>query len=226
MQTTKIIEEIVSEIKKTIIIDSQETNDGIITISTKSTGWLTINSKIEIDGKWFKVFGLTINKTIKFKPLITGSTITANSFTLSTIEYKHGTLKMTQNEVDATSNKNNVFPLVWLQEPLIERNKKDFDSMIDRESDLVIYFLDSADSSNWLTDDHYTNVIVPMQSMVNNFIGLIENNRLFTYDFDFNTRNLINVSVDGKQENSIFDTNITGIELKLFAKIRKDLNCK
>ena len=35
-----------------------------------------------------------------------------------------------------------------------------------------------------------------------------------------------NISEEGQQENSIFDCNLTGIELRLFADIREDLSCE
>ena len=36
---------------------------------------------------------------------------------------------------------------------------------------------------------------------------------------------LINVSENGTQVKSIFDCNLSGIELRLFAEIREDLSC-
>ena len=53
----------------------------------------------------------------------------------------------------------------------------------------------------------------------------LKENKYFTDEFISDTRNLLNLSRDGSQENSIFDTDLTAIEFRLFAEIRKNLNC-
>ena len=225
MNTIDLIELICSELTPTIKINSQETNDGIISLSTGCTYWITELDIIPIDGKYYKVVGLIRNSGISLSPINSDDEIEVTEFKLEAPTFKHGTLKMTKNEIDAKMDKEEITPLVWLQEPIRERRLNDAESVIDRNTELRIYILGSADTKNWLTEDHYNYILKPLETMVKLLVGKIENSRFFTEEFDYETTNLVNVSINGNQDNSIFDMNLSGIEFKLFAEIRKDLNC-
>jgi hypothetical protein len=223
-QTVDIIGDIVPTLQATVDIDSVVDNfDGTFTISTECTWWISLNDTITIGGSDYLVTAFVINESIT----IQGSVIPiADDFALTVPNYIHGTIKMTQNEVDGELNKELVYPLVWLFEIIRDRKNTDDDSMIDRETELRIFFVASANYSDWLTDDHYTNVIDPMQSMVDLFIEKIKENKLFTDVLNYDCIPLVNFSVEGNQDESVFDCNLSGIELRLFAEIRENLSCE
>lgn len=223
-QTVDIIGDIVPTLTATVNIDSVVDNmDGTFTISTDCTWWISIQDTLTIGGLDYLVESFVINESIT----ISGSMIPiADNFELTVPNYIHGTIKMTQNEVDGETNKELVYPLVWLFEVIRDRKNTDDESMIDRETELRIFFVASANYKDWLTDDHYTNVIDPMQSMVDLFIEKIKVNKLFTEVLSYDCIPLVNFSVEGNQDESIFDCNLSGIELRLFAEIREDLSCE
>jgi hypothetical protein len=64
-----------------------------------------------------------------------------------------------------------------------------------------------------------------MQTMVDEFLNKVKNSRYFTENMDYETIPLVNFSDEGEQQKSIFDINLSGIELRLSAEIRKDLSC-
>ena len=225
MQTVDLIDSLVQMLTVEVTFLSITEVDGCYIAATKCSWWVTPGCKYTIDDEVYKVTELVQNESITFKPFDHEVPLEATSMALEAPTYLHGTLKDSQNEVDADLDKTKIYPMVYLQEIIRDRKTRDEESMIDRESDLRIYFLNEAFADDWLTDDHYTNVIGPMSSMVDLFISKVNSSRFFTENYDYDETNLIKVSVEGKQENSIFDTNLSGIELRLFSEIRKDLTC-
>ena len=227
IQTVDIIDTLVQALGVTFNIKTSAVIGSNFILTTDCTWWLSILDKVTIGGFEYEIVDFTINVSITIKPLNGGGLpIAPSTFSIPPPTYIHGTLKMTQNEIDAINNKESLVPFVWLFEVIRDRKNTDSESMIDRTTELRIFFITSADSSNWLTDDHYLNVINPLQQMVDLFIKNIENNKLFAYELDFDCIPLLNLSQEGTQENSLFDCNLSGIELRLFADIREDLSCE
>ncbi len=222
-QTVDIVGNLVEQITVDLIINSVSIVGGNYLVQTNCTWWLSIKDRIDLGGTIYTVEDFTINESILLSGAIPPN---VGSYLLPTPNYIHGTLKMAQNEVDAINNKEQLVPFVYLFEVIRDRKNTDEESMIDRTTELRIFFLNSANTSDWLTDDHYTNVIDPMQQMVDYFIKLIKQNKLFAENLDFDCVPLINISEEGQQENSVFDCNLSGIELRLFADIREDLSCE
>ena len=225
-QTVDIIGDLVSQLGVVFSILTATVVGSEFLLTTKCTWWLSIGDKVTIAGKIYQITDFVINVSITVKPLDGGGLpIAPSTFTIPPPEYIHGTIKMAQNEVDAINDKQKLVPFVYLFEALRDRKNTDDESMIDRNTDLRIFFLNSANTKDWLTDDHYLNVFDPMQQMVDLFIKIIKGNKFFTYEINYDCVPLPNLSEEGQQENSIFDCNLSGIELKLFANIRKDLSC-
>jgi len=225
-QTVDIIGSFIPLLNKTIHINSVVDNSGgSYTLDVNCTWWLSIAQIYEIGGNKYKVTSFVINESITIQALGVTVLPTVTSFDISAPEYIHGTLKMAQNEVDAETDKTILCPFTYLFEAVTDRKNTDEESAIDIEVDLRIFWLNSANTKDWLTDDHYTNVIDPMQQMVDLFIEEIKNSKLFTNEMRFDCLPLINVSENGVQVKSIFDCNLSGIELRLFAEIREDLSC-
>jgi len=223
-QTVNIIEDLVSALDVVFEIDAVIVNTVSYTLESKCTWWLSIGDTVTIDGFDYTIESFVINESITILPVGSSPAPTATSFDISAPNYIHGTLKMAANEVDATLDKTILAPFVYLFEVIRDRKNTDKDSMIDREVDLRIFFLNTANTSDWLTDDHYLNLIDPMQQMVDLFMKNIENNKLFTDELNYDCLPLINVSETGTQEESLFDCNLSGIELRLFAEIRENLS--
>lgn len=225
-ETVHIIEGLVNQLTAEFVIkDAIDNGDGTFTLVSDCTWWISLSDNVLIDGKNYTVEEFVINQYIKIRPIDGGLLPTVDSFDVITPNYIHGTVKMAANEIDAVNNKVDLVPFVYLFEVIREDENTDEESMIDRESDLRIFFLNTANYKDWLTEDHYTNVIYPMRQMVDLFIKKVKASKFFTYDTDYQKINYINFSQDGNQKESVFDCNLSGIELKLFAKIREDLSC-
>jgi len=222
-QTVDIIGDIFETMEVEFIINNITTISGDYKLETSCTWWLSIGCDVFINSIKYTIKEFIIDDYI----LVTGSVLpTSSSFIIPAPKYLHGTLKDARTEVTAEVDKELVYPLGYLKEVIRDRKNTDDESMIDREVDLRIFFINSANTDSWLTDDHYENVIYPMQSMVDLFMRKVRSSKLFIDELDYNCLPLVDISVDGEQEKSLFDSNVSGIENRLFALIREDLSCE
>ena len=225
METVDIIESIINEISATVIFKTVNKVGTSFEIESDCTQWLMNGMLFELSGTLFTVRDLKFNEGFTIKPSIDVVSIAETEITLTSPKYFHGTLKMVRNAITANTKKKEILPFIYLFEVINDRKVNDAESAIDRESELRLFFLGSADTKNWLTDSHYDNVIYPMSVLTRKFISIIKDSKFFTYIFDYDESNLINVSENGNQGKSIFDINLSGIEMRLFSEIRKDLSC-
>ena len=225
-ETVDIIRDVVNTVTATVVITSAVDNlDGTFTIYSNNTYWLSKGDTITIGSDDYFVNSFTQNVSFIITPVGSGILPVATSFALRNPTYIHGTVKMAQNEVDANINKMDLVPFIYLYEVLRDKENTDESSAIDREAVLRIFFLNSSSFKDMLTEDIRENVTKPLRSMVQEFIRLVKNSKYFTDVMDYETMNLDNFSEEGNQKKSIFDCNLSGIELKLSAEIRKDLSC-
>ncbi len=225
-ETVDIIKEILESLASELVVDAVVANaDGTFTLETKCTWWLTLQSSVTIDGNPFLVQDFVFNTSLIVSPDGGAFTPTVGSWTLPAPSFIHGTLKMANNDVDANTDKTILCPFVYLFEILRDKENTDEESMIERETDLRMFFLDTVDTADWLTEDHYKYFVYPMKQCAELFISRIKTSRFFTESLNYEYINLINVSEEGRQEKSIFDCNLSGVELRLFAEIREDLSC-
>ena len=224
--TVDIIGDIVQSMDSDFIISDVVNNgDGTFTLATDCTWWTTPEQTYEIGGNKYIITEFLINEWIKVKPVGHAVVPVPTTFVVAAPSYLHGTLKMAGNEVDAETDKTVFCPFIYLFEIITENKNNDEESMIDRDVELRLFFLNSVNSGDWLTDDHYTYFVAPMQQMVNLFYDKIRNSKLFIDNARHNDTTLINVSENGTQEKSVFDCNLSGIESRMFAEIREDLSC-
>ena len=224
-QTVDIMGSFIPLLAETITILTVVDNGGSFTFTTKCTWWLSIEQTYIIQGNPYKVESFVINQSIVFVPVGHANIPTVGTFPIAAPEYIHGTLKMAQDEVDGEPDKTILCPFSYLIEIITDRKNDDEESMIERETTLRMIWLNTADFSNWLTDDHYTNVIDPMQQMVDLYIKKLKESGRFTDNIRHDDTPLINVSEQGNQSKAVFDCNLSGIETLIFAEIREDLSC-
>ena len=107
--------------------------------------------------------------------------------------------------------------MVYLYEILKEKDLKT-NSRVVRESDLKLFFLDSANFDNWETDDHYTQRLLGLNNLVDTFTEAARAYSccFYLYETDFTRINHVNwgkyVNNQGHKK-TIFDDHLTGVEL-------------
>jgi len=225
IQTVDIFKQIAANLTANVVIDAAIDNlDGTFTLETTNTQWISEFEIYSIGGFDYKIESLVQNESLTISPVSNGVLPTATGFVIPAPTFINGTLKMAQNEVTAIKNKMNLVPFIYLYEVIRDRKNTDDESTVERECDLRFFFINSSSFQNMLTEDVYEKVIYPLHPLVELFITKIKASPLFTDVLNYDEINLINFSEEGNQINSVFDLNLSAIELRLQAEIRS-LNC-
>lgn len=225
IQTVDIFKQIAANLTANVVIDNAVDNlNGTFTLETTNTQWISELEIYSIGGFDYKIESLIQNVSLTISPVSNGALPTATGFVIPAPTFINGTLKMAKNEVDAIKNKMDLVPFIYLFEVIRDRKNTDDESTVERECDLRFFFINSSSFQNMLTEDVYEKVIYPLHPLVELFITKIKASPLFTDVLNYDEINLINFSEEGNQINSVFDLNLSAIELRLQAEIRS-VNC-
>lgn len=118
--------------------------------------------------------------------------------------------------------------MVYLLE-VIEDNFLEDDNLLDRTSDLRLFFLTEANFEDWKTDQHYLDAIEPMRSMVDFFISEVLKKskglgKIEGYDV-INHANFGVYTTDKGHTKKIFNDDYSGCELRITLPIKSDYSC-
>ena len=173
-----------------------------------------------VDGVSCKVLSFVKDKEVTVEGVIKQ----ASTYQVPNPFYYHGTPIMTNAQINGKKPKQ--FPMIYLYEILRERDKR-INSSIARESDLRLFFLDTANFEDWNTDEHYSKRLVGLNCLVDYFIDTARKNRcqFELFETDFTRINHVNWGVfkDNKgHETKLFDEQCTGVELSFTLPLK---NC-
>jgi len=222
---TKKVEATIGKLTRTVTIDTiTDLGDGIYRLDTCCTYWLRPCKTITIDSVDYKIQSFVQNESLTIK----GDVLpTAATFTITPPYYKHGTPMATNNELFHVDNDQQL-PLVWLLEILTQSVFQNEENPLDYSSDLRLFFLDEYDPEDDLTSDIYTDIIRPMQSMVEEFIKEVEKDGNYNDLDEYRTINWSKFGVYTTNKGStskVLDAYLSGIEVKITLEIMKIENC-
>jgi len=174
VETVDVVKSLVSLLEFTYIIDNIIDNgDGTYTLESCNTYHLHEFLIITIDALEYTIQSTVYNESIT----ITGNPLpTATSFDIPAPFYFHGTVIKTNLEL-INLDQFDKMPMVYLLE-VLEDDFLHRDEIIDRNSDLRLFFLTSANFTEWKTGDHYKNAIEPMRSLAYNFIDAVDSSKI------------------------------------------------
>ena len=222
---TKKVEATIGKLTRTVTIDTiTDLGDGIYRLDTCCTYWLRPCKTITIDSVDYKIQSFVQNESLTIK----GDVLpTAATFTITPPYYKHGTPMATNNELFHVDNDQQL-PLVWLLEILTQSVFQNEENPLDYSSDLRLFFLDEYDPEDDLTSDIYTDIIRPMQSMVEEFIKEVKKDGNYNDIDEYMTINWSKFGVYTTNKGStskVLDAYLSGIEVKITLEIMKIENC-
>lgn len=140
-----------------------------VEITVKDTHRLVSGSTFTVGGDEFVVKKIVDSSKI----LIDGNTCLVGDVVIGAPNYFHGTVKATTQELDLIKSNKNKVPMGYLFEVLREKRNRNPEDVIDRRADLIIFFLEDADYKRWLTDDYYSDAIIAMDNLAEDFIDTI-----------------------------------------------------
>jgi len=219
-----IISDVISEMDLSIEITSVTDNeDGTYTIVVCDVKHLQVGFTWEIDGESYVISNIDYStKTI----ILTGSVEPdTGSFNAYDVQFYHGTIIQTNNELTQIVNVSDKTPMIYLYESFDERFNLQKTDAIERVSDVRIFFLTQANFEDWVTTDYYNHALTSMRYLLDNFLYTLDRNseigRIESYDARNHTKFGLFVTDKGYELN-YFDDHLAGIELNISIPVKRN----
>lgn len=168
---------------------------------------------LDVDGLPFTILSVVFATSIT----VSGLPAVPFNYTVPLPFYFHGTPIATNNQISGANHVDKV-PMIYLHEILKEKDKDIF-SAVKRDSDVRLFFLDSANFTDWSTDDHYSKLLLGLNALVDAFESQAKKSNLFFLDeTEFSRVNHVKWGTfqDSKGHiKNIFNEKLTGVELSL-----------
>ena len=212
---------------RVLITELEFLPNGNIKVFSCYTAWLMKGSTV-LNGI-FKVVELVPNEYFVVEALTNVTTFNVIAeLPIPKPFYFHGTMRATNAELDMVKMSSDKFPMIYCLEVFREVFNSNPDAAIERETSLRLFFLTENDFKNWITDDHYDNVINPIRAMLDGFFSVINGGMGFGKIETYTTINHVNFGTftdnNGHLKN-LFDDNLSGIELDVTIPILKNFDC-
>ena len=220
-----VIEELINNLNYQVSIKEYIDNlDGTFTVSVSSTLHVRDNSIITIGTTDYRVVSVVNNTSITFE---SASQPIGTSFTAKKPFFIHGSLIAANTELSKVLDADEKLPMVYLFESFTERRYVDRKTPIQREVRARIYVLDSADFSNWLTDDHYQNAVVPMDNLARLIVDTIERSGEFGNVDDYDLMPMVRFGqiTDAGNVKLLFSEYASGVLIDITIPIMKPIKC-
>lgn len=225
MLTVDFISDIVTSMTPTIDIDSVVDNgDGTQTISVCNTYWIRNYLTVTIDSVEYNVSSFVKDTSFTIP---SGTLVTATSFTMTAPYYFHGSPMQVNNEHIAIKDSANKYPLIYLVEALTDSHYDELDGR-DKDMGLRMFFLDSLNSKNDEVNQHFTNIVKPLNASLDYFVELLEENAL-TLPFSYDVTNRIKVGTYTTNQGNvaeIFNDTLDGVEFVSTVTLNKSTVCE
>jgi hypothetical protein len=120
----------------------------------------------------------------------------------------------------------NKLPLIWLLEVFGETGYGK-GSVIERDMELRLFFLDETDPAQYYTTDHRKQVVQPMQQLMGEFIETVKRLRQFKTVDEYRYKTFSRFGTEDEKGvlQNVLDANLSGVSLEITLSKYKE-NCK
>lgn len=199
--------------------------NGVFVVGSSDTSWLHMNQQLSIEGSNYQVVEIVQNVVFNLKQKGHTNVISGDDFNIAPPTFFYGTWKLTNQERDDVTPYKDKTPFIWLYDVREESIKLDLKSGTDRDADLRLFFMAEANFGDWLTADHYDQVINPLKVLVRDWLTSARRTRDVSKSMDGEMRtkdhaNAGSVDKDGHLK-ALFNEELSGIEAELTLPINK-----
>lgn len=227
--TVDIIEDFVNGfIPRSDINSITDNEDGTFTLEVDELLNVRKGSTIEIDNTNYTVTAISADdKTITVS---SEDEITGTEYFAVIPFYFHGTPIATGKVLSTIKDTALKTPMVYCMEVMRDRIYHDPNTLLDRESNVRLFFLDEANYRDWDTDEHYSESIVPMANYARAFMAYlrkhkgIDESKFETSEFVYHAKFGIRLSSNGHDAN-LFPDKLSGVEVEVLLPIKKSFIC-
>lgn len=215
--TKNLIGQIIDRIRECFVIDSIDVNGDVYTINTTDTKSLIVGDFVTISDVKYQIIALVADTSFNVE---SSTAVVGDSWTACAPYYFSGVPMAVSNELKRIHQQQK-YPFIYLWETIEVEVSHATDTLVARDAKVRLFFMDQADSENWLTEDHFSEVIVPTVQVVRDFVNAVEDNE-FIAEENITTHTeknhadwgLIRKPERGPEEN-VFDEKLSGIELNI-----------
>lgn len=230
IEIVNIMADFVNKMPYTIKVLSITLTDGVYSVTSCNTSYISERQIITIAGETYEVSDVIVNESFKLTPTNSGVIdLTIKQIILEPIGFYSGTLKDIDGERGVAKRMNvQKTPFVWLREPFTINRNYSRQLPYFGSFDAELYFMGACDPDNMLAENHRKEVIYPMHNIANNFFKYLRDvrrDKVQSVD-RCSIRELSNMgtqSTNGMTER-LFDENLSGVECR-FSLTLEDL-CK
>lgn len=168
-----IVELLVSRLTfKEEILEVSDNSDGTWTVSVCSIHHLRPCSVFFIEGTEYEVISTGPGETITFASA--QAINIGESLIVPAPKYYHGTILDTLGQLSHEEAKEDMVPMIYLNEHITESVDRDPESSIGRTADIRLFFLDQSDFEEWDNDERYKYSVTPMYRLEQGFEEVME----------------------------------------------------
>lgn len=224
IEVNDLVGEVLQSLSLEINVKAVEVEGDNFKITVPNTQYLNENKTFNLGLINYKVVSFIQNQQL----IVSGSVAPSiGKYYLENPYYKHGKYKAIQIEL-SKGNESDIMPLVWLVEPSERKRPSEKDSIIENTGNVRLFFINSDDYSRE-TNEHYTQVINPLRSLVNAFISKLKRRKDVGLFNAYTSKEYAKFTTGSNQiegdEKNIFTYNTSAIEVNIDIPIKKDFGC-
>jgi len=175
-------------------------------------------------GNEYTITDFKLNEWVKLEPFGHAIPFSGSVLNAPPLTYLHGDPMSTNSEyLDKEQRTSQKTPFIWLVESY-SYSINNADSVIEKDFNVRLFFMDWADTPQWQNKDHNKNCIKPMENLLKEFLLVIEN------DFNFKRLDNVNTSVRNRFGADVFtleiDEDLSGIDVSFNLQVYDISLCK
>jgi hypothetical protein len=198
-----------------------DNGDGTFTLEVCDSSYLRTGSRFSFAGNDYKVVSFVNNTTL----VIQGDVVLEGSFTLNPPLFITDTPQGANNELQLKNGDLDRHPFVWLLENFPTTFNNTNSSTV-ADARVRLFFLDVANSEEWLNKDHRDECIKPMRNLIDTFINDLQrkiSGKLSHKATPFTVTDRVRFGIyttDRGNTESIITEDLSGVELDIIIPIQ------
>lgn len=207
------------------ITNTPSTDEYVVVVD--SLGNLIVENFIYIGSTLYQIRSIdsdTPSFTVKSKTLPVGT-----EYKTGAPYYLHGRFIAIDSQLNQIQNGYAKYPLIYLAENFTSTFDENPINNVGETAQCSFFFMNPAKYEDWLTVDHYENVIKSMKVLAKEFIALLKANSFIQYN-EFSNEDFIRhpkwgLTIEGKgSPKNLFSDNLSGVEVRMNVPVLKSIN--
>lgn len=225
MLIENILKEVIAGLSDSFVVEEKTEANGELKVKACYTSWvhagMIINNEYIVDR--------LEDGCVYFRSLIGDFSTFPEVVTLPAPKFIYGEFLMTNKELNywGESDKN---PFIWLNTNGLEENSETIDGGQDVNIDL--YILSNCNYVDWLTANHYEQIITPMYALKSVLVNALTNHKKIIYEKSkvSSTVKIVNFGEESDKGalKKYFNSDLSGLNLKMETSVKACFckNCK